>query len=35
MSLDTIIKIVTNFWPMFLRGAGVTLYISIIGTVLG
>lgn len=35
MSLDTIINIITNYWPMFLRGAGVTLYISITGTILG
>ncbi len=35
MSLEWIIKILTNYWPMFLRGAGVTLYISMIGTILG
>lgn len=35
MSLEWLIKILTNYWPMFLRGAGVTLYISIIGTILG
>ncbi|MGB8451223.1 MAG: amino acid ABC transporter permease [Anaerocolumna sp.] len=35
MSLDWLIKIITNYWPMFLRGAGATLYISIIGTILG
>ncbi len=35
MSLDWLIKIITNNWPMFLRGAGATLYISVIGTILG
>lgn len=35
MSLDWIIKIVSNNWPMFLRGAGITLLISIIGTLIG
>ncbi|WMJ88910.1 amino acid ABC transporter permease [Anaerocolumna sp. MB42-C2] len=35
MSLDWLIKIISNNWPMFLRGAGVTLYVSIIGTILG
>ena len=35
MSLEWIIKIVANNWPMFLRGAGATLVISIIGTILG
>jgi putative lysine transport system permease protein len=35
MNLEWIIKIVSNDWPMFLRGAGMTLLISIIGTVLG
>ena len=28
-------KIITTYWPMFLRGAGMTLFISIIGTVVG
>ncbi|MBV7504326.1 amino acid ABC transporter permease [Bacillus sp. sid0103] len=35
MSIDWIIKIVSENWPMFLRGAGTTLFISLIGTVLG
>ena len=35
MSLEAILDIVKNFWPMLIRGAGVTLFISIIGTVLG
>ncbi|QHQ61714.1 ABC transporter permease subunit [Anaerocolumna sedimenticola] len=35
MSLDWLMKIISNNWPMFLRGAGVTLYVSIIGTILG
>jgi putative lysine transport system permease protein len=28
-------SIITDYWPMFLRGAGVTLLISITGTILG
>ncbi|TDT57232.1 amino acid ABC transporter permease [Fonticella tunisiensis] len=35
MSFDWMIKIVSENWPMFLRGAGMTLFISIIGTILG
>lgn len=35
MSFDWIINIISNNWPMFLRGAGMTLYISIIGTIVG
>lgn len=35
MSLQWIIKIVSNNWEMFLRGAGMTLFISMIGTVFG
>ena len=35
MSLEWIIKIATENWPMFLRGAYMTLYIAIIGTVIG
>ncbi len=35
MSLEWIISIITNNWPMFLRGAGATLLISIIGTIFG
>lgn len=35
MSFDKIVKILTENWPMFLRGAGMTLYISMIGTILG
>lgn len=35
MSLDWIIKILSSDWQMFLRGAGMTLLISMIGTVLG
>ncbi|WP_066896130.1 amino acid ABC transporter permease [Clostridium nigeriense] len=35
MSLDWIITIVSNNWQMFLRGAGITLLISIIGTLIG
>lgn len=35
MSLEWIIKIVSDNGPMFLRGAGITLLIAMIGTVLG
>jgi putative lysine transport system permease protein len=35
MSFSKILEIINEYWPMFLRGAGTTLYISIIGTVLG
>ncbi|HHY05246.1 MAG TPA: amino acid ABC transporter permease [Thermoanaerobacterales bacterium] len=35
MSYDWIIKIVSDNWPMFIRGAVMTLYISIIGTIVG
>lgn len=35
MSLEWIIKIVEENWPMFLRGAGMTLFIALIGTVIG
>lgn len=35
MSLEWVIKIVSNNWPMFLRGAGVTLVVSMIGTIIG
>lgn len=35
MSLEWVINILKSNWPMFLRGAGMTLFISIIGTVIG
>ncbi|GAA0086935.1 amino acid ABC transporter permease [Clostridium sp. CTA-7] len=35
MSIEWIIRIVENNWPMFLRGAGMTLLISIVGTLVG
>lgn len=35
MSLEWIIKIVSDNGPMFVRGAGITLLIAMIGTVLG
>lgn len=35
MSLDWIIRILSENWPMFLRGAGITLLISITGTIIG
>ena len=35
MSLDSIIKVAVDNWPMFLRGAGMTLLISIVGTIIG
>lgn len=35
MSLEWIIKIISENWPMFLRGAGLTLIIALIGTIIG
>lgn len=35
MSFEVILKIARENWPMFLRGAGMTLYISIISTIIG
>lgn len=35
MSLDWVVKIISQNGPMFIRGAGVTLLISMIGTILG
>ena len=35
MTWNWFIKIIVDYWPMFLRGAATTLYISIIGTVIG
>lgn len=35
MTWEWFVKIVVNYWPMFLRGAGVTLLISITGTIIG
>ncbi|MBY0122101.1 amino acid ABC transporter permease [Bacillus sp. S/N-304-OC-R1] len=35
MSLEWILTMIANNWPMFLRGAGMTLFISIIGTLIG
>ncbi|WP_042460075.1 amino acid ABC transporter permease [Neobacillus dielmonensis] len=35
MTLDWLMIIIKENWPMFLRGAGMTLLISLIGTVIG
>jgi putative lysine transport system permease protein len=35
MSFEWVIKILIDNWPMFLRGAGVTLLIALVGTVIG
>ena len=35
MTLAWMIKIVSTYWPMFLRGAGMTLLISITSTIIG
>jgi putative lysine transport system permease protein len=35
MSLEWVVKIISENWPMFLRGAGLTLLIALTGTVLG
>ena len=33
--MEQVWRIVVKYWPMYLRGAGVTLYLSILGTVFG
>nr|WP_295970027.1 amino acid ABC transporter permease [uncultured Bacillus sp.] len=35
MSFEWIVTIIQEYWPMLLRGAGMTLLISLIGTVVG
>lgn len=35
MSYEWLVKIITNNWPMFIRGAEITLLISITGTIIG
>lgn len=35
MSFEVIVKIISDYWPMFLRGAGMTLLVSITGTIIG
>ncbi|MFD2445303.1 amino acid ABC transporter permease [Bacillus sp. CGMCC 1.16607] len=35
MSIDYIVSMISSNWPMFLRGAGMTLFISIIATIIG
>ena len=35
MSFEAIVKIVQQNWPMFIRGAGMTLLISMVGTIVG
>lgn len=35
MSFEWVVKIISNNGPMFIRGAGVTLLISMIGTIVG
>lgn len=35
MTWEWLIKIVTENWPMFIRGAGITLLIATIGTIFG
>lgn len=35
MRFDLVMKIATDNWPMFMRGAGTTLLISITGTIIG
>ncbi len=35
MSWNTILEILNKYWPMYIRGAGLTLFISITGTILG
>lgn len=35
MTYQWLVRIISEYWPMFLRGAGITLYISITGTIIG
>jgi putative lysine transport system permease protein len=35
MELEVILKVVSKYWPMFMRGAGTTLLISMVGTIIG
>jgi putative lysine transport system permease protein len=35
MFWQEMMKIISTYWPMFLRGAGMTLFISILGTIFG
>lgn len=35
MSSEWFVRILSEYWPMFIRGAGITLLISIIGTLIG
>ena len=35
MSFEWIVSIFSNSWPMFIRGAGMTLLISMVGTIVG
>lgn len=35
MSLEVLKNIVEQYWPMFIRGAGMTLLISMVGTIVG
>ncbi len=35
MSFDMILKIAAENWPMYIRGAGLTIYIALIGTAAG
>jgi putative lysine transport system permease protein len=35
MSFEWVVKILVENWPMFLRGAGVTLLIALVGTMFG
>lgn len=35
MSFEWVITIISENWPMFLRGAGMTLLIALTGTIIG
>ena len=35
MSFEALLDILVKYWPMFLRGAGSTIFVSMIGTILG
>ncbi|MFY9612551.1 MAG: amino acid ABC transporter permease [Tissierellaceae bacterium] len=35
MSLEIVKDILIKYWPMFLRGAGITLFLAVVGTTVG
>ena len=35
MSFQVMQDMLVRYWPLFLRGAGITIWISIVGTIIG